>query len=44
MGVQQGMAEEEDYNPFVPGMGIVCNQLMFNLTNVCINIINWVRG
>ena len=26
----------EDYNPFTLGMGVQYNQLMFNLSNVCV--------
>ena len=34
MNIIQGKATEDDYNPYVAGMGVVMNQLMFNLTNV----------
>jgi len=34
MQIKQGLATEEDYNPYVGGMGVCYNQLMFNLTTV----------
>jgi len=34
MNLKQGKATEQDYNPFVAGMGICYNQLMFNLSSV----------
>ena len=35
-GLQQGSVTEDDYNPYTNGMGIQYNQLMFNMTNVCL--------
>ena len=35
MSLQNGSATVDDFNPFVNGMGIQYNQLMFNISTVC---------
>ena len=32
--VQLGVIDKADYNPFKPGLGVICNHIMFNMKGV----------